>query len=338
MAGVMAKAERAKQNNDSELGKTQVILGWIAVVCIVALGASICIVGNGIKKYYAAQILRQSLENNRETLAESAISALNTTPTVTKIFLTLIGSAPATPFPGEREQYQRILKLLSELRGRKPEQAAKGIKELDPSILARMIPGADREVINSRLQIIRTKLDLYLAANKKNEEQQNSLYSTGISFGKLRTQFRALAQDFGDLMTLRLEPEGQDTDFIIVYSEGILKDLPRLAYLPDGIKDLPELKQHLDRAKGQVQIQGSNLHQQFTAKIDQLRASSLEIQSQLRTLTAGSARGDSSGTNDPNSLWELRRAAEVAIVALSVDLMARKIDPLTKAFLLIVGV
>ena len=96
------------------------------------------------------------------------------------------------------------------------------------------------------------------------EENNNRIFQQGILA-------QDLANEFGALMSLNPINIQASKDQSKFYNDGILKGLPILQGLPDGVTDLNELKQILNETGGKVTIRGSNTPELFKKKIAELK-------------------------------------------------------------------
>src|SRR5262249_39352151 len=93
----------------------------------------------------------------------------------------------------------------------------------------------------------------------------------------VRHQHTLIARDLGDLLGLlsvySVEPDAP----FAAYQAGVLKDLPKLRGLEDGLEDLETLRVKLEKLGGGVRVSAADAHAAFTAKIDELRDTSLAL-------------------------------------------------------------
>ncbi len=87
-----------------------------------------------------------------------------------------------------------------------------------------------------------------------------------VTFTQLSNRFaNALGLPFDDR-----EPTAPSAPKL--YSSGVLKDLPVLSRIPEGVQDLPALKNLLDKLGGQVMYSGPTAYEDFTGELSSLKA------------------------------------------------------------------
>jgi len=104
---------------------------------------------------------------------------------------------------------------------------------------------------------------------------------------QLKQQYQDAAQHFAELLSLSAQSDAA----LNPYTEGVLKGLPRLNDLPDGLQSLQRLKQELVRLHGKVTIESDNAYEAFTKELASIRenvaiimkTSSETRQNQLKT-------------------------------------------------------
>lgn len=101
-------------------------------------------------------------------------------------------------------------------------------------------------------------------------------------------QHALVANEFATMMSFHsayaeAEKKAQPLKELLVYKNGILKDLPRLQELPDNIESLLQLKAHLEMLGGKVVTEGADAHTYFNEKLQELRDKSLALQQQFET-------------------------------------------------------
>lgn len=119
---------------------------------------------------------------------------------------------------------------------------------------------------------------------RNNELEQNK---AAAELKRLSERMTLVANDLGELFSLtpRYRREGGPTE-IELYQEGVLRELPQLIDLTDGINDLVTLRTELERAGGKVRSEADN-HEVFMQKIEALRDLSHQITTRSNELQAG---------------------------------------------------
>lgn len=102
------------------------------------------------------------------------------------------------------------------------------------------------------------------------------------------------------------------------YESGVLRDLPRIAELPDGLEDAQQLRDALDRAGGRVQVGGANPEEEFNAVIADLKKRASRIA--VAYLETGSQRAVLDAEEKELSLkWQRERRELSTMLEQEVD-------------------
>ena len=83
--------------------------------------------------------------------------------------------------------------------------------------------------------------------------------------------------DLSELMSLPSAYVGTERETLLVYHEGVLKNLPVLVGLPDNIPDLATLRTTLKSAGGLVKLVSENIAEEFATKLEAIRTTSEAI-------------------------------------------------------------
>ena len=98
-----------------------------------------------------------------------------------------------------------------------------------------------------------------------------------------RTSLQLIEQDLRDLLSLG-SARSKTEDSHDVFADGVLRDLPLIQELKPSPQDLIALREQLERIGGRVRIDGENAHEEFTERLNSMRAVSQPIAQRLNEL------------------------------------------------------
>jgi hypothetical protein len=179
------------------------------------------------------------------------------------------------PSPEERHQFlEKLIEVLKLFNNEEYLEALKLLKSLRPTF--GKISGVEqvrnlkftklfKESFKDFIEKYKSYWRMHLTYPEAIEENHNRIFQQGILA-------QDLANEFGALLSINpvniQASRDQGSKF---YTEGILKGLPLLQDLPDGIADMAELKAKINELGGKVTIRGADTPKLFQKKLDDLR-------------------------------------------------------------------
>lgn len=158
-----------------------------------------------------------------------------------------------------------------------------------------LLPSLNREDCSSALRIgevidheklgtseIREQLIACSLASQTLDQAQLDLRQVQKYLRNYPHDYEELAKKFGALLTLQPARNSADQVELAPYSDGVLKGLPRLEGLRDGLTTLADLKLELTALNAKVQISAPNPFEVFKSRIDELLSETNALSSERK--------------------------------------------------------
>ena len=251
--------------------------GWILAILsalLLSTTAYFCVLA-GTYMYHqsASNMLLEELDIGRFGAARKLLERCVTAPPFKSILFLNKSYATDSAEVFEGSISQHLYDALVYLHEGKLLNAKEQIEKIDPSSLISNLADL-RE--NLEVKGPHKRVEYLIRAEKNKKLSANSIEELDSQLERILDKHMKTSRDFADFFSL-------DSAYIdtphptspLVYRNGVLKDLPQLKFIPDGLTDLDNLQRELLKAGGRVRTSQTNAAREYEEKVSSFKDRSL---------------------------------------------------------------